>query len=205
MNEELKKNTIRADFRLALEDAGFVEQPDDKEELDMLLDFIFEHGAELSTTTSRKSNFDMLSVRSVSESGSSIKFGNIRFKLIEFLEALAGGVLAGVGVLAYPWTAPLALLILWAQFKRCATVTIGDSEAKVIWAMHGVLARTGSECFSYEEIHDELAELLNQHRLPMMSQGQIRASLSSLEGIESVVNCGEEMWKLVEEIEFELD
>ena len=67
--------------------------------------------------------------------GQSTKPGNITLNIGKLLDALATGVLTGVGAAQVPFTIPLAALVIWNSLWRTAQVTISETEAGVLYTM----------------------------------------------------------------------
>jgi hypothetical protein len=65
----------------------------------------------------------------------SLKPGNILLDVRKLLATVAKVTLSMAGVIATPWTTPLAFLILWDELWSRASVDIQEREATVMWAL----------------------------------------------------------------------
>lgn len=77
----------------------------------------------------------------------STKPGNMRFDIGKLAVTFAEVITISAGVVAAPWTALFAGLVIWARFRGASQIALSEKEASVLWAM-----------WKYRDQHSYVAE-----------------------------------------------
>lgn len=97
--------------------------------------------------------------------GQSTKAGNIRLNIGKLLDALATGVLTGIGAAQVP----LAALVIWNSLWRTAQVTISEIEAGILYTMW--LHKNADRDVSEDGLLEKCNALLEKYDRPMLPKG----------------------------------
>lgn len=110
--------------------------------------------------------------------GSSVKPGNIILDVQKLLTSIGKIGLATAAIVAKPWLAPFALLVLWDDLYSRVKVNIQEREASVIWTVW--LHKDNFKSIAKEG----LLELVNQERSTSdraaLTQGELDDALGTL-------------------------
>jgi hypothetical protein len=116
--------------------------------------------------------------------GKSTKPGNIRLNIGQFMEAVASGVLTGLGVAQMPLTAPLAALVIWCSLWRSSQVSISEMDAAVLYTMWA--HKDERRDIANDGLLEKCNFLLTKYDKPEISQQTLNRSLKALEEIETI-------------------
>jgi len=116
--------------------------------------------------------------------GRSSKSGNLLLNMRKLFTAIASGVMTTVGVIAAPWTAPFAALLLWDRVKSSLNIDITEREAVLLWTMWK--NRDLNNYVSEQDLLDLVNSELNSNGRPAISKQQMGDSLETLSNMSCV-------------------
>lgn len=118
--------------------------------------------------------------------GKSTKASNIKLNMGEFMEAVAKGVLTSTSCSVVPWpiTAPVTALVIGRDLYRTAQLDITEDQAWVLYTIWRCKDCNGD--VNEDELLDQCNYMFEDYKKPLLSQGQLRASLTELERIKTI-------------------
>lgn len=192
--EAEKRSELLAQIQLALEQCG-IPKNYSASSADNIMD------ACISTRPPEEPErfMHLITMSSMGSGGAkSTKPGNVRLNIGDLIEAIASGVLTGVGAVQVPWTAPFAALVVWRSLRRAAQVEISETEAAVLYTMWA--HKDGNREVPDAGLLEKCNSLLKKYGRPELSKELLSKSLNSLENIASIQRSPKraDMWWLRE-------